>query len=514
MSRVTKTIKNAKVGLVFYSIVIFIHFFSRKYFLEYLGEEFIGITTTLRSILGFLNLAELGIGTAVGFALYSPIYNKENDEINKIISLVGFIYKKIGLLILSLGVITSFFFPIIFQETDIPLFIIYYSFYSFLISSLITYFYNYHIMLLEADQKTYVVTTYFQSANIVRLILQTFLAYYTRSFLLWITLELIFSLVSAIILRNKVKKVYPWLILKSNGNKKLLGEFKTLTKKIKQTFIHKISAFVLTSTDQLIIFSLISAKSVAFFGNYQLIFSHINNLLNSFFKGSGASIGNLVAENDKKNIDKVFWELMSLRYFIGGIVSISVYYLFELFITIWIGEKYILSQLVLILMVVNFLISQIRVPVENFKNAYGLFSDTWAPIAEIIINLIISLIFGKLWGIAGIMLGTLCSLLSIVVIWKPFFLYRSGFKRNFFDYWKGNLKLLISLLTSFFIIKFIVDNFLNLNEISSFFAFIILALKICFLVFIIYTPTIYILNKGFRDVFARGFNMLKSKSIK
>ncbi|TYA71869.1 lipopolysaccharide biosynthesis protein [Seonamhaeicola marinus] len=502
--------KNAKIGLLFYSIIVFVHFFSRKYFLQYLGDEFIGVTTTLRSILSFLNLAELGVGTAVGFALYKPLFNDNRDELNKIISLVGFIYKKIGYFILITGALVSLFFPIIFDNTEINLSIIYFGFYSFLIAALLTYFYNYHLILLEADQKAYVVTSYFQSANIVRLLLQTILAIYTQSFFVWIFLELIFSFIFSIIIRKKVKQTYPWLILNSKSTKDILNEFKTLTKKIKQTFIHKISAFVLTSTDQLLIFSLISVKSVAFFGNYQLIFNQINSLLNSFFKGSGASIGNLVAENNRDNIDKIFWELMAIRYFIGGIVSIGIFYLLEPFISVWLGEKYVLNRFVLILMVINFLISQIRVPVENFKNAYGLFSDTWAPAVEIIVNLGISLVFGRLWGIAGIMLGTLVSLSIIVILWKPFFLYRAGFKRNFLDYWKHNLKLLLSLFLSFYIIDFCTKTFMPKISISNFYELVIFAIKISICVIVIYTPILYLFNKGFRDATQRFLVIIKN----
>lgn len=509
MSRISKTIKNAKVGLFFHSIIIVIYFFSRKYFLQYLGDEFIGITSTLKNIIGFLNLAELGIGTAVGFALYKPLFKEQTKEINKIVSLVGFLYKKIGIIILIIGIIVSFFFPFIFSKTEIPLTIIYFGFYSFLTSSLLSYYYNYHLILLEADQKAYIVTAYFQTANIFRLIIQTYLAIYTQNFALWIGLELFFSIVYSIILRKKIIKTYPWLIINLKTNKELLKDFKSLTKKIKQTFIHKISAFVLTSTDQLIIFTLISAKSVAFFGNYQLVFNQINNILSSFFKGSGASIGNLVAEGNKPKISKVFWELMALRYFIGGFIAINIFYLLEPFIKVWLGSKYLLSDDVLILMTINFLISQVRVPVENFKNAYGLFSDTWAPIVEILVNLIISIIFGSLWGITGIMLGTLTSLTLIVVLWKPYFLYKQGFKLSFLSYWKNNIKLITSLSISFFFINLLITSIINVDIEPSFFNWILFSIKTSLIILLIYSPILYMFNKGFRDIINRVIKILK-----
>ena len=55
MSRVALTIKNAWIALVFQIIYIVIQFFSRKIFLDGLGDTFIGTTATLQSFLGFLN---------------------------------------------------------------------------------------------------------------------------------------------------------------------------------------------------------------------------------------------------------------------------------------------------------------------------------------------------------------------------------------------------------------------------------------------------------------------------
>ena len=67
--RVHKSLLNAKVNLVFYFLSLFFAFFSRKIFLDCLGAEFIGLTGTLGNILGYLNLAELGVGAAISFHL-------------------------------------------------------------------------------------------------------------------------------------------------------------------------------------------------------------------------------------------------------------------------------------------------------------------------------------------------------------------------------------------------------------------------------------------------------------
>ena len=93
-SRTAKSIKNAKVALIFYFINLVLQFFSRKVFLDYLGAEVLGLNTTAQNLIGFLNLAELGIGGAIAFTLYKPIYEKNTQVINEIVSLQGWLYRR------------------------------------------------------------------------------------------------------------------------------------------------------------------------------------------------------------------------------------------------------------------------------------------------------------------------------------------------------------------------------------------------------------------------------------
>lgn len=508
MSRVSKSLKNAKVGAFFFIISMFAQFFSRKIFLDFLGDEFIGLTSTLRSVLGFLNLAELGIGTAIGYALYRPIFVNDHTEINKIIALLGILYKRIGLFIFGAALIISLFFPYFFDDTQFSLELIYFIFFSFLTSTLLSYFFNYHMTLLEADQKGYVVQGYFQSINIARIIVQSLIAYYLQSYFAWVIMELLFAIALSIILRIKIKEHYPWLIITSKERAGLIKEYPEIITKTKQLFIHKMGSFVKDGTDNILIYALVSLQSVAFFGNYQLIFMNLISLIKITFAGTGAGIGNLVAENDKKNIHKVFWEMMAIQFFIAGFFSIATYYLISPFVVLWVGEEYVLEQIIVILMISIFFISMIRSPVQHFQNAYGLFSDTWAPVFEIILNLAVSLIFGKLWGISGIMFGTLISLIIIIMFWKPYFLYAKGFKTSTWNYWKGFIPLLVVFIISFYIINFFYKNFLAENN-SSFFAWCFNAIKLSVSTAVIYGLLMYSISDGFRDFYRRILKLIR-----
>ena len=269
MSRVSNSVKNAKIGLIFYAITIFVAFYSRKIFLDFLGADFVGLTSVLQNILGFLNLAELGVSTAIGYALYKPIFNEDNNEINRLVQYFGFIYRKIGLFILSLSILVSLFFPFFFGKIPFSLALVYYAFFTFVLSSLIGYFFNYHQTLFVADQKEYIIKQYLQSVGIIKSLLQIVLIYFYTNYYLWISIELLYAITIALVLRWRVKKTYPWLkvnLLKDYKSNK----YPRILKKIKQIFIHKIAFFVLVGTDQILIYAFVNLESVAFFSSMDL----------------------------------------------------------------------------------------------------------------------------------------------------------------------------------------------------------------------------------------------------
>lgn len=152
-SRVRKSLLNARVNLIFYFLTLALSFFSRKIFLDTLGADFVGLTSTLQNLLGFLNLAELGISTAIGYVLYKPLFEQNKLKINEIISVFGYLYHWIGKIMLLAGGILACFLSLIFSNTGFDLTLIFFVYFSFLISTLIGYFINYKQTLLGADQK-------------------------------------------------------------------------------------------------------------------------------------------------------------------------------------------------------------------------------------------------------------------------------------------------------------------------------------------------------------------------
>lgn len=504
-SRVKKTLLNARVNLLFFLLALTFSFFSRKIFLDCLGADFIGLTGTLQNLLGFLNLAELGIGSAIAFVLYKPIFDQDHDKINEIISVMGWLYRWIGLIILGCGIILSCFLPLIFpsDKTGFSYPLIYFAYYSFLISSLIGYFINYRQNLLGADQRNYVVAGYFQTCNILKSIAQIAAAYYTGSWYLWVAIELSFGIIYSFILNWKINQTYPWLKSQISKGRKLLKKYHIIIVKTKQLFIHKIGSFVQFQITPFIIYIFVNLNIVAFYGNYSLIIDKLTQLVNQVLGSNTAGIGNLIAEGNKNKTISIFWELTNLQFFVAGICSFALLILINPFIVLWIGPKYLLSDTVLYLIILQMLIGTCAGTIVPFIWGHGMFGDIWSPLAEFILNLAFMIILGAKWGLAGIVAGRVLGYTIIYQIWKPIYLYKWCFKEKLIKYASGATCCYVSVLVSIFIMWKAIVPFIHINPYTSATSWILYAFISVGIFIILLASIMYLLNPGMRRLIKR-----------
>lgn len=500
--RVHKSMLNAKVNLIFYFLTIFLSFFSRKVFLDCLGTEFIGLTGTLGNILGYLNLAELGIGSCVSFFLYKPLEQKDRRQIIEIMSVFRYLYRVIGLLILFAGILVSISFPWIFKDVSFGLGLVYFSFYSFLGAALIEYFINYRQLLLAADQRNYIVSSYLQTAQLLKTVLQILLSYHYRNLYLWVGIEFIFGLLGCIILNRKISKEYPWMKTDQRNGRLLLKKYPGIIKNTKQIFIHQIKDFILGKSDELFVFAFVSLSMVSYYGNYTIIINRLSQLFGRALDGLGASVGNLVAENNKELIIDIFWQLMSMRYLITGFLCYSIYQFTEPFIILWLGERYLLHHHILILLVIYLYLSNIRNVIDMFNHSYGLYADVWAAWAELFINLSITIWGGIYYGIIGILMGKIVSVGIIVTLWKPYYLFSQGIKLPIKIYWLGTMKYHMIIAFSFFI-TILWSHLLPFTPAKDFLQFILFATANMIVFCTLITVGFYIFTPGTKHLYQR-----------
>ncbi|MDO4949022.1 MAG: sugar transporter [Bacteroidales bacterium] len=435
-SRVKKSLLNARVNLIFYFLTLLLSFFSRKIFLDTLGADFIGLTGTLYNLLASLNLAELGIATAISYVLYKPLFDHDEPKIIEIVSVLGYLYRWIGLIILVAGIILSAFLPLIYPDTKFDYALIYFAYYSFLASSLIGYFINYRQNLLAADQRNYVVAAYFQTSNIVKILIQMTSAYYTGSYWIWVSIELIFGIGYSFILNWKIDQTYPWLKIELREGRRLFRKYPEVARLTKQLFVHQINGFAQFQTTPLFIYAFVSLRIVAYYGNYTLITDKMFQLLNAMLSSTSAGVGNLIAEGNREKTESVFWELTGVRFWIGGILFFVFFLLMDGFISFWLGSEFLLSKAILLILLVKIYIQITTDSMGQFIYGYGLFADVWASVVQTVVFLVCAGVGGCVWGVSGIIAASAISTFAIVGVWRPYYLYSRGFKLPVMNYWK------------------------------------------------------------------------------
>ncbi len=241
-----------------------------------------------------------------------------------------------------------------------------------------------------------------------------------------------------------------------------------------------------------------------------IIVSRVSSFVLTAFKGAVASIGNLVAEGDKNIIKKVFNEYNALFFLISGIICICLLFLTKPFIILWIGTKYLLSDVTFLIILINVYFGIIRIAVGFFLDGYVLYKDTWAPIAEASTNLVISLFGGYFWGITGVLLGTTISLLIFVILWKPYFLFKEGFSESVKQYWMIVTKYVVLLLITLICIYLLIYWNVFLDY-ANFFNFAINGTILLGTTSIIYWALMYAFDQGTKDISRRVVYLIKSR---
>lgn len=422
----------------------------RIIFINNLGIEYLGLQNLLVNIMSMLSLTELGIAYAISFSLYKPLADKDHLQVSKIISLYKKIYFGIGIGISVFGIMMLPFLDYLIVDYTVEhleiIFLIY------LITLVSGYFISYKEILISADQKGYKLLFF----NLFRIILtysiQIVVLLLTKSFIYFILVELIIYLIRRFAVNSYIKNYYKEIDFKCKEKLKK-DELKKITKNVKYLFCNKIGIFLLDGTDNIIISSIIGLASVGIYANYLSIVSILKNLLNSFINGITSSFGNLVTENNRDSQYVVFKIMNLITFAFVGMCSVGMFNIFNPFIKFLFGEEYIFSQVIVIVIVFNFFLSSVTIPLESVKNANGYYKkNRYLSLIQAIINLFISILFGIKFGIIGVFLGTTISYI-LTTSWKlPYNIYKYIFNVNPFMYYINFVKemslILISIVLS------------------------------------------------------------------
>lgn len=436
--RVKNSIKNTITNVICNISIILIGLISQAIFIKIMDAEYLGINGLFTNILSFLGIVELGIGNAIVYNLYKPIANNEYDTIKSLICFYKKAYNIIAFIIFILGILIVPFLPFFIGQTNLDLnFNIVYI--LFLLNMISTYILSFRTSIFLASQQNYKVKINNLFYRLTVNLLQLIFLYFTKNYYLYLIIAIITQLFFNYLINNKALKEFPYL--REKKVEKLSKEIETdIFKKIKALFFHKIGGFIVNGTDNIIISKFFNVLTVGLYSNYFLIINSLTTLFNQIITGTTASVGNmLVTETKEKSFD-IFKKIRFLNYWIAVFSSICTLCIIQSFISVWIGEQYLLDYSVVIILVINYYQKIMRNTYNSFKDAAGIWEeDKLIPIVESILNIIFSILCLKIFGLSGVFMGTVISGLALWCYSYPKFVYKKLFNRSYLDYAKETL---------------------------------------------------------------------------
>ena len=482
--RTLNSLKNFSTGIATTLITTLLNFISRTIFISILGSSYLGINGLLTNLLSMLSLAELGIGSAINFSLYKPIAEKDNKKIAILMNLYKKAYRIIGLLVFISGLIMMLFLDVLVKnpgnvENLRLIFLIY------VINTSSSYFITYKVTLINADQKEYKLAFTNIVFNIITQILQIISLVVSKNYIIYLLMNMIVLFIQRVYINQKVTKLYP-LLNEKVKDKLPKNELSVIVKNVKAMIVHKIGDYCINGTDNIIMSSFISVAIVGVYSNYAMIISMINTFIMMFFNSVTASMGNLIAtETNDKKLD-VFKKLNFIGFWIYGFASICLYNLLNPFIELWIGKEFLISQSILAVVILNYYLTGMRIPVNVVKTSAGLYNeDKFVPIMQSIVNLVVSIMLVQKLGLVGVFIGTLISSLILPCWHRPYIIYKFVFKKSPKEYYKTYILYLTIIISSNLIVSKLINMLFNNINIVSFIYMILICLVLPNIIFII-----------------------------
>ncbi len=429
--RIKHAKKNVIYGITTYVFLMVLSFINRRIFVDTLGQEMVGLQNVLQSTMSLLNLVESGVGMAVMFSLYKPFAENDKVQIKSIVSLYSRLYKIFGTVIFFVGILLSGFLGFFVKE-QIPIDYARMCLFIYLVDTALTYYFSYKTCMLYASQDGYIISFWDFIFKTVRSAIQIVILIKFKSFILFIAIQVLTNIMYLTTINLVVNKKFPWL--KTVGVEEIKGKT-DIIKNVKVLFIHKIGSFVVFSTDSLIITHFLGLVATGLYGNYNMVITFCDQFMRKIFDGLTASIGNLLTEGDEKKSFDIYRKLFFFNFWMSSFVSICLYNLMDSFVMIWLGKKSLLPKGVLIVLILNFFLTTMRLSIDKFKESGGMYyEDRYAPLFEVTINLVFSIILVQKMGLAGVFLGTLISNLSVIFWVKPKIVFNKVFKKSFIEY--------------------------------------------------------------------------------
>lgn len=426
-SRLKNSALNLATGLFGRALTIILNFAVRTIFIHCLNEAYLSVNGLYNNILTVLSLAELGFGSAMVYRMYAPVAEKNYSETAALLHFYKRIYAIIGTVIFGLGLcVIPFMDYIIKGKPDIPDLTLYYI--LFLANTSASYWFaSYKASVFSADQKDYICTNVRNTVSIVQACLQVLLLLLFKAYLTYLLVQLAGTICSNICVAYLAKKKYPEIVL-YNDERLSANEKSQLLKDTGALFLTKVGHVALNGTDNIIISAVVGVLWVGRLSNYTLICDSVTSVLCQITAAITGSLGNFFATEDRRSGYDLFKKVEFLNFWLYGFSFIALVTLLDPFIRLWAGDRFVLGLPISVAIAINFFVAGYMNTLWVFRSTLGLFKQgKFRPILVALLNIVLSVVLGKAWGVFGVLFATFLSRAAISLWYDPLILHKYGF---------------------------------------------------------------------------------------
>ena len=401
--------------------------------IRFLGVEYLGLSSLFTSILHVLNLAELGIGSAMVFSMYKPIAEDNEETVCALMALYRRYYRFIGLVVLGFGLILLPAIPRLihgYVPEELNVYVLYL---LNLFATVFSYWlFAYRNSILNAHQRRDVISKIALVTNTVKYGLQLLVLIFIKNYYWYLIV-----LISSQILNNVVtaiisKRMYPQYEPAGQLNRQ---EVAAINQRVKDVFTAKLGGTILNSADTIIISSFLGLRLLAIYQNYYYVMNSVVGIFTIVFNAITAGVGNsLVLETKEKNYQD-YRTLSTITFVIMAFSCACMVTLYQPFITLWVGKDLLLSKTMVVLFCIYFIVVEYVMLASVYKDAAGIWhQDRFRPLISGIVNLVLNLLMVKHLGLYGIIISTVLSAGLISAPWITMNVFRYIFPGKLKEY--------------------------------------------------------------------------------
>ena len=403
--RSKKALYNSISYLVLEIISVISGFILPRFILSAFGSTYNGAITSITQFLSIVTLLRAGVGGVTRAALYKPLAENNTDAISAIMNATKIFMKKIAFIFCGGLCVFAVIFPFILKDFEWI-----FTFSLVLIMGISTFLQYYfaisYQMLLVADQRQYV-SALLQCVSMILNLLTSIVL-----ILLGFGIHVV-KLGSALVYCINPIFTVLYCQRKYHINKKITPDFSALSQRW-DAFMHQLAGYVQENTDVTVLTICSNVREVSVYSVYYLICNGIKKLISTLTTGLEAAFGNMIALNDYNALNLNVKRTEFILYSIASILYSCLLVLIIPFISVYTAgitdANYIRPAFAVVITAAEFIFC-IRTPYQNIVEAAGHFKQTKkGAIAEAIINLGISITLVINYGLIGVAIGTLVSM--------------------------------------------------------------------------------------------------------